>query len=149
LKNNCCYQWHIPPNIQGSENCYIRFTATTAIDTAVAINPLPFTILPVGGAEEVKLKQIKKTKIVVYPNPTRGQISIRFSTSGDKTEIKIYDNAGKLVRRLFRVNGTGEFNVYWDRRDDEGNTVPAGAYFIRVKDSDGFFEKKIVIVGEN
>uniref|UniRef100_A0A7V0Z6I8 T9SS type A sorting domain-containing protein n=1 Tax=candidate division WOR-3 bacterium TaxID=2052148 RepID=A0A7V0Z6I8_UNCW3 len=149
LKNNCRYQWRIPLNTQGSENCFIRCTATTATDTAVAINPLPFTILPVEGTEEVKLKQIRKTEIVVYPNPSREQISIRFSTSGDKTEIKIYNNAGRLVRRLFRVSGTGEFNVYWDRKDDKGNIVPAGSYFIRIKDSDGFFEKKVVIAGQN
>ncbi len=145
LKNNCRYQWHIPPNTQGSENCYIKFTATTATDTAVAINPLPFTILPIVGVEEVVVEQNKKTEIVVHPNPSGGQLFIKFCTSGDRTEINVYDNAGKLVRKLFRVKGTGEFNVYWDRKDDKGNLIPAGVYFIRLESQENTTEKKIVI----
>uniref|UniRef100_A0A7V0Z5Z9 T9SS type A sorting domain-containing protein n=1 Tax=candidate division WOR-3 bacterium TaxID=2052148 RepID=A0A7V0Z5Z9_UNCW3 len=146
LKNNCRYQWHIPPNIQGSDNCYIRFTAMTANDTISALNPLPFTILPIVGAEEIVAKQNKKTEMVVHPNPSGGKIFIKFSNPGNRTEINVYDNAGNFIRNLFRTKGNGEFTIYWDRKDFKRRIVPAGTYFIELKDSEGKkITQKIVI----
>ena len=146
LKNNCRYQWRIPTNIQGSENCYIRFTAMTTNDTVSAINPVPFTILPIVSKEEIVKKEPIRTDLIVFPNPARDRIFVRFSTIGDRTEINLYDNAGNFIRNLFRTKGNGEFTIYWDRKDFKRRIVPSGTYFIELKNSGGKkIRQKIVI----
>jgi flagellar hook assembly protein FlgD len=118
----------------------------TANDTISAINPLPFTILPIVGAEEIVAKQNKKTEMVVHPNPSGGKIFIKFSTPKNRTEINVYDNAGNFIRNLFRTKGSGEFTIYWDRKDFKRRIVPAGTYFIELKNSEGKkITQKIVI----
>lgn len=146
LKNNCRYQWHIPSGIQGSENCYIRFTATTATDTAIAITPEPFTILPIVGIKQAVNEPIKNSSLIVYPNPSGRVVYIKVCTKQGSAFIRIYDTNGKLIRNLFKVNGSGEFNIYWDRKNNFNEIVPAGVYFIRLEDSEGVHERKIVIM---
>ncbi|MCX7995559.1 MAG: T9SS type A sorting domain-containing protein, partial [candidate division WOR-3 bacterium] len=146
LKNNCRYQWRIPSNIQGSNSCYIRYTATTTNDTAVAITPQPFTILPVVGSDEISLKEKNRVTLSICPNPSGNTFSISFSTCGGRNEIKIYDTTGRLVKRLFRVFGSGSFNIQWDRKDQNGNTVSPGLYLIVMEFPGGRLEKKVVII---
>jgi hypothetical protein len=145
LKNNGRYQWRIPSNIQGSNNCYIRFTATTANDTAIGMNPFPFTILPVVGIGEKPSEEVKNKDLSVYPNPAGDLVSIMFVAPGGRTEIKIYDNSGKLVRNLFKVEGRGEFKIYWDKKDLYNRIVPSGIYFIKLENPEKDAEKKVVI----
>ncbi|MGB9720125.1 MAG: T9SS type A sorting domain-containing protein [bacterium] len=145
LKNNCRYQWHIPSNTQGSENCYIRFTASTATDSAIGINPLPFSILPIVGTEEKMAKQKKAVDLAVYPNPVRQMIRIKLVTQEGTAIVRIYDNNGKMIKNLFKANGAGEFDIYWDGKDSSGNSVPAGVYFIRLENQGKPIEKKVVI----
>ncbi len=146
LKNNCRYQWHIPSGIQGSENCYIRFTATTTTDTAIAITPEPFTILPIVGIKQAVNEPIKNSSLIIYPNPSDRVVYIKACTKQGSAFIRIYDTNGKLIRNLFKVNGAGEFNIYWDRKNNFNEIVPAGVYFIRLEDSEGVCERKIVIM---
>ncbi|MEO0227828.1 MAG: T9SS type A sorting domain-containing protein [candidate division WOR-3 bacterium] len=146
LKNNCIYQWHIPADIQGSDNCYIRFTAATTTDTTVATNPQPFTILPVVGIKETIKEEIKMSELMILPNPARSKVSIKILTEEGRTQIKIYDNNGILIRNLFTINGTGGFNLYWDMKDQRGLSVPAGVYFVRLENGIKALERKVVIM---
>ncbi|MEO0190735.1 MAG: T9SS type A sorting domain-containing protein, partial [candidate division WOR-3 bacterium] len=145
VKNNCRYQWRIPSNTQGSDNCYIRFTAMTANDTAIALNPLPFTILPIVGIERICLENAKSMDLNVTPNPANGSVIIRVNTEKGKSVVRIYDTDGKIVRELFKINGTGEFNIYWDCRDRMQRLVPSGIYFIKLENQEKAIEKKVVI----
>jgi len=145
LKNNCRYQWCIPPTTQGSDNCYIRFTATTSSDTAISITPQPFTILPIIGIKEVVTEQRRNSDLNVYPNPAKGKIFIKVITQNGTSTIRIYDNNGKLIKNLFKVNGTGEFNIYWDGKDIFGSSVCSGVYFIKLENQESTLEQKIVI----
>ncbi|MCX7995593.1 MAG: T9SS type A sorting domain-containing protein, partial [candidate division WOR-3 bacterium] len=145
LKNNCRYQWRIPPNIQGSDNCYIRFTAITASDTATAINPLPFSILPIIGIEEATKKNRNRVDFNVAPNPARNLINIKIATEAGRSVVRVYDSNGRLIKELFKINGAGEFNIYWNFRDQIGRPVPSGEYFIKLESEKGTIEKKIVI----
>ncbi|MEO0161629.1 MAG: T9SS type A sorting domain-containing protein [candidate division WOR-3 bacterium] len=146
LKNNCRYQWRIPSNIQGSNNCYIKFTAATSNDTAVALTPRPFSILPVVGFEERPRKEKSRIALSIYPNPSNKGIAISFNTDRGITSLKVFDNTGRLVKDLFRVIGAGRFNIYWNGDDQNGKKVPPGLYILRMEYPEGSIEEKIVIM---
>jgi hypothetical protein len=53
-------------------------------------------------------------------------------------EVSIQDSAGTVVRHfLNRKLGPHYYNVYWDRKDDSGRWVPAGAYKYATNDCGG------------
>jgi len=55
--------------------------------------------------------------------------------------IRVMDVLGRVVRVL---GGRGE--VIWDKRDDRGEMVSKGVYFIRVESKGCFVTKKFVLV---
>jgi hypothetical protein len=70
----------------------------------------------------------------VYPNPFRDATDIRIelSTPG-AAELTIYNVAGARVRRL--ASGAlpkGPTILRWDGRNDAGQPVPSGVYFVRL-----------------
>ncbi len=148
LPNNCRYQWHIPGNIQGSNNCYIRYTARSGNDSSVAITPNPFVILQAGAINEVRTEQMKNSILEVYPNPSCELVFIRVQTNQNGSKIRIYNSAGRLIRNLFVVNGSGKLIVYWDKRDNNGVPVPSGKYFIRLESREEIIEKKVIITNK-
>jgi Ca-activated chloride channel homolog len=93
-----------------------------------------------GGATEVKGQTPAGTFLPAqfqllgnYPNPFNAGTVIRFRSSSDRTQVvlvKIYNITGQLIRRLsVTANGRGEYQVYWDGRNEQGAVVPSGAYF--------------------
>lgn len=144
LKNNCRYQWHIPTNIQGSNNCYIRFTAMTTTDTAIAVNPFPFTILPIVGIEETRTEDKKAPSLAILPNPTSGLVRIKVSVDMGSSKVGIYDNSGKLIKDIIKIDGSGEFNIFWDGTDRLGRQVAQGVYFVKLKNQNINLERKII-----
>ena len=65
-----------------------------------------------------------------YPNPFNPGTNISFSIPEDMTlQLLIYDITGREVRKL--VDGgypAGDYQYYWNGRDDVGNIVSAGIY---------------------
>jgi len=76
------------------------------------INPVNFTITQVLAVNDVNTS---KDVFVVYPNPGKDILNIRFINQNDKYDISIYDVSGKLV--FNKINNTtgydkiGTFNV--------------------------------------
>ncbi|MBK7378529.1 MAG: VCBS repeat-containing protein [Ignavibacteriales bacterium] len=69
-----------------------------------------------------------------YPNPFNPTTNVRFTIgSSISTSIKIYNILGKEIRTLLEKNLlTGEHSVQWDGKDDRGNLLPGGVYFIQM-----------------
>lgn len=68
------------------------------------------------------------------PNPTRVATDLNFSipTAAD-VAVDVYDVSGRRVKTLvdeFRAAGAG--SVAWDGRDNAGNVVSPGTYFVRI-----------------
>lgn len=83
-----------------------------------------------------------------YPNPCRGKIEISFGGvseygSSGVSEMSIFDLSGRLVRELYLVPGNSSLtaNVQWDGRDDTGQRVTPGIYYVI---SDGYAPYRIV-----
>jgi hypothetical protein len=67
------------------------------------------------------------------PNPFRDRT--RFHLDLDQAApvaLEIFDTSGRSVRRLYSGSlFPGRFTIEWDGRDDGGNALPSGHYFLR------------------
>jgi hypothetical protein len=91
-------------------------------------------------AEKPVPEPVTETKLgVIYPNPSRDAITINYEVAYDelnsgKVMIKVYDVIGRVVANL--VNSTqeqGRYSITWSATSEDGNQVPRGVYFIRLK----------------
>ena len=69
-----------------------------------------------------------------YPNPFNPATTINFHlTEIEDVSIKAYNILGKEIKLLLYDNlPAGEHTVQWDGKDDKGNTLPGGVYFIQM-----------------
>ncbi|SIQ82971.1 reprolysin-like metallopeptidase [Chryseobacterium sp. RU33C] len=89
------------PN-DGSETITIPNVNTTQARIMVAaetnvfynINPVNFTITQTLGVNETAAN---KDVFVVYPNPSKGLLNVKFTSSNEVYDITVYDVSGKLV----------------------------------------------------
>jgi hypothetical protein len=70
-----------------------------------------------------------------YPNPFNPLTHIVFSVSEPgRVTIRVYDISGRPVRTLVDAwRGTGDHEVSWDGRDNDGREVASGVYFYRLE----------------
>ncbi|MBK8870964.1 MAG: T9SS type A sorting domain-containing protein [Elusimicrobia bacterium] len=81
--------------------------------------------------------------VFAYPVPFKagsGADAITFDQMPDDATAKIYTTAGTLVKEL---RGGGE--VVWNVRNDDGEPVSSGVYYVRVSGSGGDKTFKIVV----
>lgn len=78
--------------------------------------------------------------ISFYPNPSNGQINLRFSlaTEGD-VKIMIFDQRGNMIFNESRMN----FNGYYANDIDISNQAD-GAYFLQIVQNTQTYSKKII-----
>ncbi len=86
--------------------------------------PLTFTTefdQPLAGTPE----------LINYPNPFNAQTSVDLSgfAVGEQVDVTIYNVLGQEVMKLRSTGGAGN-TVLWDGRDESGNGVSSGIYFI-------------------
>ena len=73
------------------------------------------------------------------PNPSGGATALHFTlTAAAEVHLEIYDQRGRLVRRLARTHlEAGRHAVDWDGRDHAGRAVASSTYFGRLTVSGG------------
>ncbi|RXM38122.1 hypothetical protein BOQ62_18850 [Chryseobacterium sp. CH21] len=120
------------PN-DGSETVTIPNVNTTQARIMVAaetnvfynINPINFTITQTLGVNEAATN---KDVFVVYPNPSKGFLNIKFTNTNDVYDITVYDVSGKLVftqtNNKLNHEKTGTFDL---------SQLVKGDYLIKVK----------------
>jgi hypothetical protein len=144
--NNCRYQWSIPSGLS-SDNCYIRYTAATATDTSFAVTPASFRISPATSVHEEERGAPVGISLDVFPTIAGENVMLTISTDGaTNSSIKVYDNAGQVIKELLEVNGSGKFNIKWDRKDNKRRHVSAGTYFISLETDTERITRKIILV---
>lgn len=109
------------------------------------------------GIEETENYQfsISNYQLSVCPNPFTTSTTISLLPSAqehkntgaqDKTmELNIYDVSGRLVRNLV----TGDLcsgALMWDGKDDEGNRVKSGVYFVKLKVGKRMMSRKVIFL---
>lgn len=90
---------------------------------------------------------------LIYPNPFREKIDIRWQLTGieqsaEGIELKIYDATGRLVKDLFRSMHSAPCptHITWDGKDNGGNNLPNGIYFCNLSTEDTSYIRKIVLI---
>jgi hypothetical protein len=69
-----------------------------------------------------------------FPNPTPAAFRVRFSSSAQaEGELTLFDTQGRLVRRIETTCRQGENVVPFDGRNDSGEPLARGVYFLRVR----------------
>lgn len=68
------------------------------------------------------------------PNPSAASATIRFDlVQGGEVNLGIYDLNGRLVRTLIKgQRPAANYSILWDGNNQDGRTVPAGVYFLRL-----------------
>jgi hypothetical protein len=82
------------------------------------------------------------------PNPLRagGRLTFTLPRAGE-AELTVFDLQGRRVRSLARgTRDAGEHRVAWDGRDDAGQAVASGVYFIRLRAGDERVIRKVALL---
>ena len=88
----------------------------------------------------------------VYPNPFNAAATIAFALDGPPGErlpvtVAVHNLLGQRVRALVRAElDSGPHQVVWDGRDDAGQSLASGPYFIRLQTPRGQAVAKAVLL---
>ncbi len=103
----------------------------------LSMNSNPIVIV---GKKENRRSVPKSSGFYIVPNPFTEKTEIRFFNT-EKTELKIFDVCGKMVKRL---SVEGSDHIVWDGTDWSGEKLPCGVYLI--KEETKFNTTKKVII---
>ncbi|MDH5684196.1 MAG: hypothetical protein OEZ20_07015 [candidate division WOR-3 bacterium] len=97
--------------------------------------------------EEANSSYITLPLLKVIPTLSKHSVQIKVVTldSGNGS-IKVFDNCGRLIRKLSPILGKGEFTITWNKTDDNGISVSSGIYFIIFEKRGETLSEKVVII---
>ncbi|MDX8339277.1 leucine-rich repeat protein [Draconibacterium sp. IB214405] len=87
------------------------------------------------------------TEIRSYPNPFNEEITVNIQLAADaKIEVQVMNQTGQVVNRLVerQVFPHGSHNLIWGGKNDGGQSVSSGIYYLRITIGDRMYNKKIV-----
>jgi PKD repeat protein len=91
--------------------------------------------LPIQGTIQVKIKSTGPAGVSAFasPNPFNPATSVKYSLrKAGEVSVRIYSLEGRLVKTLMEgVATAGTHEVLWDGRDNGGNSVRSGMYFVK------------------
>ena len=114
---------------------------------------IPLSVEPRGDLALTTFGDIKRTALLQnFPNPFNPETWIPYTLADDAdVNVRIYDVEGKLVRDLdlgYQRSGrylSREKAVYWDGRDQLGESVSSGVYFYTLKAA-GFSDTRRMVI---
>ena len=70
-----------------------------------------------------------------FPNPFNPTTTIKFKLGiQSRINLSVYNVLGKEIKTLAEATlSAGEYTYSWDGKDNEGNSLPGGIYFIQMK----------------
>ena len=129
--------------LTGDWRTVVARTSATSYEDPVAGPATRYRLFAINGlGEEFLLGETSlrpAVPLAAWPLPYRGgNLSIAFATTGGlgggpgSAEVAVYDISGRLVRQLTRGRyAAGYESATWDGRDEGGQSVGAGLYFLR------------------
>jgi len=118
-----------------------RNLATDSLDIFTSRRTTPIGIKENSGA-------LKTNPLRAFPNPFANSTTIRFNLDRPtRVDLSIYDASGRIVRNLIRARAqAGDYAFTWNRKDDQGKTVPNGVYFGRLTTNHGAFNTNLILL---
>lgn len=89
---------------------------------------------------------------LVYPNPAKNFIDFQLNiVKPEKYSISIFDNSGKLVKRLLdnEFLEPGEFITHWNGKSDTNESCAAGLYYYQTSTSTAVLQNGKIILTTN
>jgi len=106
-----------------------------------------FEIDPTSGIVS-NLPILKSFNLSISPNPAKKStvISLQLPVK-EIINLKVYDATGRLIKTLVKAQSLEPktYTIKWDGRDDKGNSLPSGVYFIRLE-TEGITKTEKVIL---
>lgn len=119
-------------------------------------NRNPFVDHPewVAGIFEGVISDVPEAALVaggidaVWPNPFNPETTVSFSLEdAGLVSLEIYGVDGRRVRTLLNAPlSAGTFTRSWDGRDDNGQRVASGAWFVRMRAAEVMDVRKITLI---
>jgi hypothetical protein len=120
----------------------------TGSDTA--FTPDPFEILLITGVSERPAVPDPPGVFLEmpFPNPLHGSVTISYSIEkSGMTNLQIYNLSGKLVRTLVeQMMKPDHYSFIWDGRDERGEKLASGIFFVQLKSQNISRSRKIVLL---
>ncbi len=105
------------------------------------------TGLVVVSESSIKPPKEKRQGILIYPNPSRGNVAIEVKKDlGSSFNIEIFDSTGRAVRILSPTETGDQLFFLWDGRNFRGKPVSSGIYFVKLPWYRGALSQPIVIL---
>lgn len=119
-----------------ADNYVFSFTASTGLWSVVALSEPSATQESDGGVPGT---------FSLGPNPSLdGRVTLRLP-GADRWLVSIFDVSGARVRSLERTASASEL-IEWDGRNDTGQPVSAGSYWIQAENASGRTEARRVVI---
>lgn len=83
------------------------------------------------------------------PNPVKDFLIIQFQVPRKEiVSLEVYDVNGKRVKTLIKSQSqeSGIYTTCWNKRNNNGVILPAGIYFIKLRDGSSALTRKIILV---
>lgn len=147
----------IYPNLKGlafatdsNDSLYI-VARTQAVNAYGELSSLHFAKGALNGItanDFPELDQSVGMTISTYPNPFNPETKISFNLAKkSKVCISIYNIKGQKVRRLLdQEYEPGSHSIVFDGKDDQGQGIASGIYFVRAENNDQRVMKKIMMI---
>jgi hypothetical protein len=144
--------WELLDNTIGSQynftktnTDYAEYYVTTVDQAGQESNPSAFVVYDFTIGINNNMVNVFGS---VYPNPSDGQvnISLNIKQSG-YYNLAVYGIDGRVISSVFQGNlNTGKTTVQWNGKNESGQIVPNGIYFISLVGNQIHQQQKVVMI---
>jgi hypothetical protein len=149
--NDSFYVWDtLPGNNSGSSVRVYDIDGNGFSEVIISGNDMTRIYEYEVGIAEESACDVQGIGLAISPNPFSNSTDIRCQLTDTirKYELKIYDIAGRLVTDLSQqISVTGNrASVRWDGRDQYGNILPGGVYFLTLTAGNYSTTEKLLLI---
>jgi hypothetical protein len=137
--------------IETSDSSYVIAGMTKSFGSGLSDVYLIKTEQDLGIQERIdRRSQTRDLRLLCHPNPFISATTITLHGESEnrrngETVIQIFNIAGRKVRSLSVLSSPFSVPSYvWDGRDERGNEVCAGIYYLRLKGEENIIQKKLI-----
>jgi hypothetical protein len=123
----------------------VLITNSSADSLGVAINNLDLSNKTTLAANNDESKSFSLGQN--FPNPFNPSTKIAYRLNKSaQVRLSIYDMTGREVNRLIdQYQGTGDYKIDWNSKDQYGHTMSSGMYFARLSVDNESVSRKMVM----
>lgn len=124
------------------------FEAIASLSTADTVMARVLNLFGVSGIEEEEYNKELFSISQGYPNPFMDKTQIEYNLPIiSDVNIAVYNVIGSRVKSLLnKRQNSGRYSITWDGRDDSGDKLPSGFYFLRLETGEYEGTRKLLLI---